>query len=129
MPGKKQRKGQPLSPLEAQIASVLEGHPEYHAGMDDPAALERDFRPEDGQSNPYLHLSLHLTIRDQVGTDRPAGIAALFRQIADRCGDQHAAEHVLLECLGTTLWEAQRSGSPPDERSYLERVRTAAGNR
>lgn len=114
--------GQPMSPLEAQIADVVAEHPEYHdalAGED----LDRDYTPEGGKTNPFLHMGLHLGIREQVATDRPKGIAAIHRKLAARDGDQHAAEHRMIECLAETLWEAQSANRAPDETLYLERLR------
>ena len=118
----KQLAGQPMSPLEIQIADVIAAHPEYHEAVtaDD---LDRDFTPEGGQANPFLHMGLHLGIREQVATDRPAGIAGIHRQLAARHGDEHRAEHAMIECLAETLWEAQRANSAPDETRYLERLR------
>jgi hypothetical protein len=114
--------GRPMSPLEIQIAAVVAEHPEYHDAVtgDD---LDRDYTPEGGRANPFLHMGLHLGIREQVATDRPAGIAAIHRQLAARDGDRHSAEHRMLECLAETLWEAQRANRAPDEALYLERLR------
>ena len=110
-----------LSPLEAQIAQVVEQHPEYHDAV--AGDLERDFTVEAGETNPFLHMGLHLGIREQVTTDRPAGIAAIFRQLAAQLGDAHSAEHRMIDCLAETLWEAQRDNRAPDEQAYLERLR------
>jgi hypothetical protein len=118
----RRRAGMPLEPLQAQIADVIELHPEYHAALENPEVLERDYTPQQGQSNPFLHMGLHLAVRDQLATDRPSGIAALFTAVAQRAGSAHAAEHQLIECLAETLWEAQRAGLPPDEQAYLQRV-------
>jgi hypothetical protein len=117
----KQLDGKPLSPLEEQIARVIAEHPEYHAAVT--ADIERDFTVEAGQTNPFLHMGLHLGLREQLATDRPAGIAAVFRGLAARMGDPHAAEHLMIDCLAETLWEAQRAGVAPDEAAYLERLR------
>ena len=122
----KARAGKPLSPLEAQIAAVVEQHPEYHAAVADVDA-DRDYPPEAGQTNPFLHMGLHLSLREQVATDRPAGIAAIHAALMARDtagnGDPHAVEHRMIDCLAETLWQAQRDGEPPDERRYLERLR------
>jgi hypothetical protein len=119
---RKRVEGLPLSPLEAQIAAIIEQHPEYEAAVsgDDP---DRDYTPEGGQTNPFLHMGLHLGIREQVATDRPPGIADLYREITARMGDPHAAEHQMIECLAETLWEAQSQNRAPDEERYLERLR------
>ena len=119
---KKHVAGQPMSPLEAQIAAVIAEHPEYHdavSGED----LDRDYTPADGQTNPFLHMGLHLGIREQVATDRPGGIAKIYATLIAREGDPHAAEHRMIDCLAETLWEAQSANRPPDEARYLDRLR------
>ena len=118
--------GKPLSPLEAQIADVIEQHPEYHDEIAG-GAIDTDYTPEGGRSNPYLHMGLHLGVREQVATNRPPGIAAIHKSLAQRHGDLHAAEHAMIECLAETLWEAQSAGQPPDERKYIERLSRLAG--
>ena len=118
----KQLAGQPMSPLEAQIAAVVAEHPEYHDALTG-ADLDRDYAPEGGQTNPFLHMGLHLGIREQVATDRPGGIAKIHRELTARLGDPHAAEHRMIDCLAETLWEAQSANRPPDEALYLERLR------
>lgn len=114
--------GQPLSPLEAQIAAVIAEHPEYHDAISDDD-LDRDYTPEGGRTNPFLHMALHLGIREQVATDRPRGVAGIHRNLRARHGDLHAAEHLMIECLAETLWEAQAANRVPDESLYLERLR------
>jgi hypothetical protein len=111
----------PLTPLEAQIASVVELHPEYHEAVssDD---LDKDYLPGDGHTNPFLHMGLHLGIREQVATDRPAGIKAVFDALVTRSGDAHDTEHQMIECLAETLWEAQSQNTAPDEQKYLQRL-------
>jgi hypothetical protein len=116
---------QPLEPLEAQLAAVIAEHPEYIGFLESgDTALGADFTPEGGQGNPFLHMGLHLAIREQVATDRPKGIAAIHQKLAARLGEAHAAEHAMLEPLAETIWEAQRSGILPDEQRYLERLKT-----
>jgi hypothetical protein len=115
---------QPLEPLEAQLAAVIAEHPEYIAWLESgDAALLADFTPEGGRENPFLHMGLHLAIREQVATDRPTGISRVHRELTRRSESAHAAEHRMIEPLAETLWEAQRSSSPPDEAAYLERLR------
>lgn len=115
---------QPLEPLEAQVAAVVAEHPEYMPLLESgPQALTADYTPEGGRENPFLHMGLHLAIREQVTTDRPPGIAELHRALSKRLGAPHAAEHAMLEVLAETMWEAQRSGRAPDEQRYLERLR------
>ena len=120
---RKRRAGLPIEPLEAQVADVIALHPEYHAALErDGDALQRDYIPEGGHSNPFLHMGLHLAVREQVATDRPAGMRQAFAGLAGRMGSAHDAEHRVIECLAETMWEAQRSGRPPDEAAYLQRV-------
>ncbi|MCG8435036.1 MAG: DUF1841 family protein [Gammaproteobacteria bacterium] len=115
---------QPLTALESLIADVIEAHPEYHEILrQDEDALERDYLPEGGETNPFLHMGMHIAIREQVSTNRPEGISGIHKALAAKFGDAHEAEHRMLECLGETLWEAQRNNTPPDEQRYLERVR------
>jgi Domain of unknown function (DUF1841) len=124
---RKRRERLPAEPLEAQIADLIELHPEYQAALEDPdRVLDRDYSPESGQSNPFLHMGLHLAIREQVGTDRPAGIRQAYIGIARRLGSEHDAEHQMIELLAQAMWEAQRSGLPPDENRYLEQIRRLA---
>jgi len=112
---------QPMTPLEVQIADVVELHPEYHGDVSG-ENLDRDYTPDGGQTNPFLHMGLHLGIREQVATNRPAGISAIHKALSSKLGDIHAAEHAMIECLAETLWEAQSSNQPPDEAKYLERL-------
>lgn len=123
---RKAQDGVPVSPLEAQIAAVIEEHPEYHKHLRE-EAVDRDFLPEAGQTNPFLHMGLHLAVRDQLQTDRPPGVRALHARIAAQSGDEHEAEHCMIDCLAETLWEAQGQGAPPDENRYLERLRKLCG--
>ena len=116
---KKYRAGEPLSALEQVAVSVITLHPEYHALLDDPAAIDRDYAPEAGGINPFLHLSLHLAIEEQLAIDQPPGLRAGFERIAAATGSPHEAKHALLECLAETIWQAQRAGRPPDQALYL----------
>lgn len=119
---RRQREGRPLEPLDAQIADVISLHPEYHAMLEAPDALARDFTVEQGQVNPFLHMGLHLGVREQLATNRPAGIAQVHARLAQRFGSGHAAEHRMVDVLAETLWEAQRAGRAPDEAAYLEKL-------
>jgi len=113
------------------IACMLE-HPEYHALLDDaPAALERDFPVEAGRENPFLHLSLHLSLEEQTAIDQPTGVRALLDELARHHGDRHAAAHAAMECLGEVLWRAQRGSLPADmaaiNHDYLDCLRRRVG--
>jgi hypothetical protein len=124
---RKRQERTPMEPLEAQIADIVELHPEYQAALGDPTrVLDRDYSPEGGQSNPFLHMGLHLAIREQIATDRPAGVRQAYIDIARRLGSEHDAEHQMIELLAQAMWDAQRSGMPPDERAYLERIKALA---
>ena len=111
----------PLTPLEAQISDVVEWHPEYHGDVTSDE-LDKDYTPDGGQTNPFLHMGLHLGIREQVATNRPAGISGIFATLAGKLGDAHAAEHQMIDCLAETLWEAQSQNTAPDEQNYLQRL-------
>jgi len=116
----KYRRGEPLVGLEETAVSVMLLHPEYHAILDHPERyLERDYGPESGGANPFLHLSLHLAIAEQLSIDQPAGIRSRYAALVQR-SSEHEALHVVLECLGETLWQAQRLGSAPDQQAYLD---------
>jgi hypothetical protein len=124
---RKFRGGEPLEPLEAQIAQLITEHPEYHALLEaDGLSVQAEFLPESGAPNPFLHLALHLAIREQVNTDRPAGIRGLHAGLSVRLGSVHEAEHRMLEVLGEALWESQRRGTAPDDATYLERLHRLA---
>ena len=124
---RKHRAREILDGAEAVAADLITHHPEYHVLLETPeAAVEKDFTPESGQTNPFLHLSLHLAVADQLAVDRPQGICAAYEKLRQRL-DVHDAEHVLIECLGEALWRAQGDGSAMDAEQYLESVRHAAG--
>jgi hypothetical protein len=123
---KKYQERLPLVGAEVAAADIAARHPEYHALLADSAgALEQEWTPEGGQTNPFLHLSLHLAIHEQVSIDQPPGIRAAFETLRSRRG-QHEAEHVILECLGETIWRAQRQGGAMDADAYLDAVRRQA---
>ena len=121
---RKYRQEQPLTPLEKQIVAVISEHPEYHVIIESAAADLANYSPRSGQLNPWLHMGLHMAIREQVGTNRPHGITEVHKKLAAQAGDAHEAEHRMLNVLAETLWEAQRSGKAPDEMVYLDRLRS-----
>jgi hypothetical protein len=118
----------PLTPLEAMITDVVGVHPEYQAAVGNPGALAATPGRSGELENPFLHMGLHMAVREQVSIDRPPGIRELHRQLQARHGDLHRAEHVLMEALGETLWQAQRTGRPPDEGEYLTLARRGLEN-
>mgnify|MGYP005842167023 CR=1 FL=1 len=124
----KAQAGGPLNPMQAQVADVVAEHPEYQAVLQDPdRAVGHEYLPEQGETNPFLHMGLHLALREQVATDRPAGVAAVHRRLARRLGGAHQAEHAMMECLAEALWQAQRDARPPDEAAYLAALKRLAG--
>jgi Domain of unknown function (DUF1841) len=124
---RKQREGLPLTPLEAQAASWIDEHPEYHPTLaDEAAALATTYRVEDGRENPFLHLSMHLSILEQTGIDQPTGIRQAVQSLAAKHDSLHRAHHEVMECLGQMVWASQRSGLPPDGQAYIECVRRRA---
>lgn len=120
-------RGDPLDNSEQLIIDVLHRHPEYHeiVGNRDKYA-DRDWGPEEGQTNPFLHMGMHIAIAEQVGLDRPTGIKDAYQRLASAMGETHAAEHEIMECLGRILAEAQSRGSDPDEGALLECVQKIA---
>lgn len=120
---RRRREGLPLEPLDAAIADVIELHPEYQSMLEDAQSVALAFTVEQGRTNPFLHMGLHLALREQLATRRPAGIDRIHAALARRLGSVHDAEHRMIEALAETLWEAQGRGAPPDEAAYLERLR------
>jgi hypothetical protein len=114
----------PLTPLEAMITDVIGAHPEYQGVVSDAnTAMAFESGGSTGAENPFLHMGLHLAVREQVSIDRPPGVRELHRLLQARYGDLHRAEHALMEALGEALWQAQRAGKPPDEGYYLALAR------
>ena len=117
----KRRDSVPLSPLETMAADLIARHPEYHAILESREQYAgRDYLPEQGETNPFLHLSMHIAIAEQVSIDQPAGIRNAVQQLAQHLGSLHDAEHEVMDCLAETIWQAQRSQTPPDMRIYLD---------
>jgi hypothetical protein len=124
---RKQRQGLPLAPMDALAADWIAEHPEYHADLaDEQAAVAASYTVEDGRTNPFLHLSMHLSIAEQCTIDQPAGIRQAVELLAARRNSLHQAHHEVMECLGEMIWASQRSGLPPDGLAYLEAVRKRA---
>jgi hypothetical protein len=120
---RKQRAGDILSPMDAIAADWIEQHPEYHDALSDvDAAIARDYSVEGGQANPFLHLSMHLSIAEQISIDQPPGIRAACQALTHKLG-AHEAHHQVMECLGEMIWKSQRDSSPPDTAAYIDCVR------
>ncbi|HEU4458178.1 MAG TPA: DUF1841 family protein [Methylibium sp.] len=123
----KRKAGMPLTPIEAQAADWIAEHPEYAADFADAeAAVARSYKVEDGRTNPFLHLSMHLSITEQLSIDQPRGIKPAYEALLARLGSAHEAQHAVMDCLGETIWASQRSGLPPDGAAYLDCVRRRA---
>ena len=124
---RKQREALPLSAMEAMAADWITEHPEYHEDLADvDAALAASYSVEEGRTNPFLHLSMHLSIAEQCGIDQPTGIRQAVALLAERRNGLHEAHHEVMECLGEMIWASQRSGLPPDGQAYIEAVRRRA---
>jgi len=126
---RKAQTGEPLEPVERQILEVAEQHPEYHSLLEQgEAALSREWLPEGGESNPFLHMALHIALQEQVTTDRPAGIRQLYQGMIARClGDVHEAEHRMLDCLAEELWKIQRDRRDFRPKAYLKCIKRRGG--
>lgn len=117
----KQKNKLPLEPIEAVIADVIMEHPEYHHYLEEQeSSKENDFSPEQNETNPFLHMGMHIALKEQVSSNRPAGINDAYKRIMAKSLSTHDAEHKMMECLGQVLWEAQRNNTLPDDNNYLE---------
>ena len=122
-----QRSGAALEPMQVLAARWVDEHPEYHAELsDEAAALQAIYTVEAGRTNPFLHLSMHLSIQEQAAIDQPTGIRQAIDLLAAKRNSMHEAHHEVMECLGEMIWASQRSGLPPDGQAYLEAVRQRA---
>ena len=111
----------PLTPLEQQIVTIIAQHPEYHPIFQQPDRyLYQDYLPEFGETNPFLHMGLHLALQEQCNTNRPAGIQKIHQTLCQQLGETHAAEHKMMAVLAESLHEAQRNNQPPDEQRYVQ---------
>lgn len=122
---RKHRAHELLTPLEAMALGWIEQHPEYHPIIESTEALTQEFKVEEGRSNPFLHLSMHLAIAEQLSIDHPRGIKQAFEAMASRSSG-HEAVHQIMECLGQVVWESQRLGKPLDSDAYIELIRQRA---
>ena len=113
-----------LTPLEDDIAALISHHPEYHFIFADEHSLaEYEANPPENTGNAFLHLSLHLSVREQISTDRPAGIQAIYQTLLQKIADSHEVEHRFITCLGEVMWEIVNEDKPLDEQDYLERLK------
>lgn len=113
----------PMEPLEHSIAAVIDLHPEYHKLLAEPDSLVRDFPADGKDANPFLHMAMHISIIEQITSDRPAGIRAMYDALRKHFRDSHDLEHAMMQCLADSLWEARERGQTPDEKRYLACIR------
>ena len=117
----------PLTPMEMHARDRMLLHPEYHPLLDaGESSLDHEFTPETGQTNPFLHLSLHLAIAEQLQIDQPPGLRSAYQQLVGAGLSEHEAEHVILDCLAETLWRSQRDRTEPDGLAYIRCVQSHA---
>jgi hypothetical protein len=115
------QQGQALEGIERLVVDVALRHPEYHAVLANPDGYrDRDYLPEMGQTNPFLHMAMHISIEEQLSLDQPAGVRNHYRHLLERLPDEHAAQHHMMECLAEMLWQAARHGGTPSEATYLD---------
>lgn len=110
---------QQLTPLEQQLLLVMQDHPEYHSLFESPESVDQDYRTD---NNPFLHLSLHLGLIEQLSTNRPLGIRDIYQCLFAKLQDEHQVQHLLIEKMAETLWDAQQNNKLPDERTYLQKI-------
>ncbi|MGQ5523803.1 DUF1841 family protein [Chitinimonas sp. PSY-7] len=124
----KHKQNAPLTDLERMAFAVLARHPEYQVIVDTPDRyLDKDYLPEFGETNPFLHMNMHLAIEEQLSIDQPTGVRDLYRRLCEYTGDEHSAQHEMMDCLAEMIWQAQRSGTGPDGSLYLACMRRKAG--
>ena len=108
-----------MDAMQEVVGTIVELHPEYHNLIENEDSLDQDFSAETGESNPFLHMSMHIALHEQISTNRPDGIHDVYQKLCLQFGGPHDAEHAMMECLGEALWLAQRNQTPPDEPKYL----------
>lgn len=116
----KMQSGQMLTALEQMIADVISLHPEYHQQLSSPLQSGQEYFVENGQTNPYLHMGLHIAVLEQLSTNRPAGILTAYQRLIAKTTDEHDAQHLMIDCLAEQLWLAQQQQQPPSETAYLD---------
>ncbi|MBK2124290.1 DUF1841 family protein [Fangia hongkongensis] len=117
-----------MSEMEKQIFRVIEFHPEYHHYLQTRDNLHKDFPPEFGQSNPFLHMGLHLGLIEQIITDRPQGIQSIYQQLLQKFKDEHTLQHEMMDRLAESIYSAQKNHTPPDEQNYLRELQALCNN-
>ncbi len=116
--------GQAPDAMQKVILTIIESHPEYHHLFENKASLEKDFSIESGENNPFLHISMHIALHEQLSINRPAGINTLYQKLCQQQASAHKAEHKMMDCLGKSIWQAQRNQTAPDEDAYIRCLQT-----
>lgn len=111
---------QPLDELESALCNIIREHPEYHADLE--LSAENKTKDYTTDSNPFLHIALHLSLHEQLSTNRPHGIKAIYKKLAAKYSDPHQIEHLMLDIMANLMWEAQQAGKLPDESVYLNKL-------
>lgn len=119
----KNKNGEPLNPTEAIVCEVIKEHPEYHRIIEDTSRIDKDFTPENGETNPFLHMGLHIAIREQLATNRPIGIKNIYTDLMYKFQDTSKVEHMIMDYLVETIITSQKQGTPPDEKVYLDNLK------
>jgi hypothetical protein len=123
----KQHTGAPLEGIEQLVVKIVTRHPEYHGVLESPeAGAARDYPPELGETNPFLHMAMHIAIEEGLQLDEPRGVRALYRNLRLAYPDEHALQHRMMDCLAEMLRQASRAGQPPDPGCYLDCLRRLA---
>ncbi len=121
------RQEHPLTGIEKIAVEIALRHPEYHSVLENPQSFQdRDYLPDFGETNPFLHMGLHIAIEEQITTDRPPGVIDIYQALRERFDDSHMVEHQMMDCLAEALWQAQRHGGQPSEKDYLACLRRQA---
>jgi hypothetical protein len=110
----------PMEPMESVIVSVIQLHTEYHSILENPENATFEINNVEGQTNPFLHMGLHIALLEQIATDRPSGITSLYQAMLTKYADEHQLQHIIMDCLEESLWNAQSAGKMPDEQAYME---------
>lgn len=115
------QKSHTLTAMDKIIANIINLHPEYHQMLrNENDFIDKDYLPENGETNPFLHMAMHISIHEQLTTERPVQITDLYQQLLSKYQDPHTVEHHMMECLGQMIWQAQRDNVLPDESCYLD---------
>ena len=115
---------EPITPMEVLIVGIIERHPEYHGVINNPEQnLDKDYDPAQGETNPFLHMAMHLAVTEQLNSQRPQSLTELYQQLIAKSGDSHQAEHHIMECLSETLWQAQKNQQDFSEILYLNCIK------